>query len=710
MWDGMHAETRADGIAVLTFDAPGRPVNVLSPEFRAAFVAEAGRLLDDPQVRGLILTSGKDSFVAGADLRYFQSLRRKPLDEVAEAMALMRGFLRRMEQCGKPVVAALPGTALGGGLEIALACTARVAADTPGARYGLPEVTLGLLPGAGGTQRLPRMIGLEPALDLILAGRRMSGAEALKLGILDELVPADDLLQAAVRRLDGITDPTRPWDKPGFAAPGLDVGSATADSVFAARAAAVQAETRGNFPAPEAILACIRDGLGTDIDTGLQIEIDHMLRLMTGDVAQNTIRTFFFNIAEARKARSRPEGAPLGLSRLGILGGGTMGAGIAEVAALNGLDVVLVERDEPAAAAARDRIAGSMGKLVDRGRMAAATRDDAMARIATGADFSALKGVQAVIEAVFEDREVKRLATEQALAVTGPDILFGSNTSKIPITGLAANTPRPDRFIGLHFFSPVPRMELLEIIRGAETSDETLAHALDLSRALKRVPIVVNDGPGFFTSRCVSTFIGEGFALLRDGVIPSEIERVGKASGMPAGPLMLADGVGLDLMLAVRKQEMADRGTPDQVSPEMEVLQSLVSQGRTGRKSGAGFYDYGKDGTALWPGLAGHWPPANDQPDADTIRRRLLHIQAIEAAKCFEDGVIDRPETADIGSVLGWSFARHTGGVCSYVDMIGVPAFVAECRALAETAGPRFTPPALLERMAAEGRSFYEEA
>ncbi|MGI6247398.1 MAG: 3-hydroxyacyl-CoA dehydrogenase NAD-binding domain-containing protein [Pseudochelatococcus sp.] len=696
-----------DGIAILTLDMPGQSVNVLSPEVRRAFVEAGDAIIADPAVTGLVVTSGKDSFIAGADLRFLQTLRGAAPETVAEQMALMRDFLRRLELWGKPTVAALTGTALGGGLEIALACGMRVAADNPAAQFGLPEVTLGLLPAAGGTQRLPRLIGIGKALPLMLKGTRLGVGEAKALGLIDRVVSARDLLSAAREMILACEDPARPWDGKNFAAPGMPIDSREAQQFFAVQSAAIHAETRGNFPAPPAILSCVYEGMRLPIDAALKVELGYMIGLVTGDVAQNTIRTFFFSIGDARKAKGRPAAPALELSRLGVLGAGTMGAGIAEVAAGNGLDVVLIDRDKAAAEAGLGQIAASLDKRVGRGLLSREARDATLARIAATGDFADLAGCEAVIEAVFEDRDIKRDVTLKALAATGPDILFGSNTSKIPITDLAKNASRPDRFIGLHFFSPVPRMELLEIIRGAETSDETLAHALDLARILKRVPIVVNDGPGFFTSRCVSTFLNEGMALLRDGVVPAVIENVARAVGMPAGPLMLADGVGLDLMLQIRRQEAADRGAPDEITPEIAVLSRLVDAGRFGRKHGGGFYDYGADGARLWAGLADLWPPASAQPDAAVIGRRLLHIQAIEAVRCFEAGVIDSPVTADIGSVLGWSFARHTGGVCSYIETVGTARFVAECRELAETEGARFAPPRLVEDMARDGRRFY---
>lgn len=707
MTPAINVDIAQDGIATVTWDAPEMKVNVLSSDAKAEYIEKMTALLDDDAVRGIIVTSAKDTFIAGADLTFIQSLRGKSAEDLAPLLSSLRTFFRKQETSGKPIVAALNGTALGGGLEVALACRYRVAADRGDAQYGLPEVTLGLFPAAGGTQRLPRIVGIKKALEIMLKGKSFNAAAGQEMGLFDAVAPQSGLIATARKMIEDCESPAQPWDLKGYKLPGMDVESREAQAYFQMEGAKIHAETRGNFPSPIAILSCVYEGTRTTIDIGLRIEFSKMLELFPHPVGQNTVRTFFFSQNAARKAEMRPEAAPLSITKLGILGGGTMGSGIAEVAAKNGIDAVVIERDAEAAKGALERLMAGLDKQITRGFLTEAKRDAMIGRLTYTDDFNALAGAQAVIEAVFEDRDVKREATQKALAVTGDDILFGTNTSKIPITNLATNTTRPDRFIGMHFFSPVPRMPLLEIIRGEETSDETLAHALDLSKLLKRVPIVVNDGPGFFTSRCVSSFLNEGMALLRDGVKPAAIQNVASMAGMPAGPLMLADGVGLDLMLSVRKQEAADRGTPDAVTPDIAVLTALVDAGRLGRKNGKGFYDYTDTGPRLWSGLAGLWPIAKVQPTPDDIKMRLLHIQGIEAIKCFEEGVVETPETADLGSVLGWSFAKHTGGVCSYVDLIGSGQFLADCETLAKTAGERFTPPEYLRKMAADQRGFY---
>lgn len=702
-------EVDANGVAVVSWDLPGRPVNILSMESRLTFVDLIEKALVDPAVKGILITSAKKEFIAGADLTLLQTFRGRPADEIIQRMRPMRDLLRRMEKAGKPVVAAMNGTALGGGLEICLACHRRIAADRPDATFGLPEVGLGLLPGAGGTQRLPRMIGVKAALPLLLEGTRFSARKAKELGIIDELVPPEQLIDRAKAWLASNPDPVQPWDRDA-PLPGGPIAGADHHRLFVAQSARVHDETRGNFPAPPAILSCVFEGLRVPMDVGLDIEFRYFASLVRGDVAQNTIRTFFFSTNEARKLSMRPDAAPLKPTKLGVLGAGTMGLGVAQVAAQGGIDVVLLDRDADTARKSVDRLAGDLARLVDKGRMKADERDAVLARIKPTADFNDLAGAEAVIEAVFEDRAIKDDVTRRTLAVTGSHILFGSNTSKIPISGLAASSDRPDRFIGLHFFSPVPRMALIEIIRGKETSDETLAHALDLAKALGRTPIVVNDGPGFFTSRCVSSYLNEGVALLREGVPAAMIENAGRLAGMPVGPLTLGDEIGLDVMYKVRTQEAADKGDAWRPGPEFEVVKHMVADlGRFGRKGGAGFYEYPAGAPKrLWPELSKLYPPHGDLPSIDDLKTRLLHVQALEAARCFDEGVIDDPRQADVGSVLGWSFARHTGGVCSYIDGVGVARFVEQCDALAAAVGNRFAAPATLRAMAREGRGFYD--
>lgn len=704
----------SDGIATLVWNMQDRPMNVLSPEARVRFIALVDELIADPTVRGVVMTSAREEFIAGADLTFLTRLRGADPAQAMETMRPMRAALRRLERSGKPVVAAINGTALGGGLEVCLACSHRIAADRPDALLGLPEVNLGLLPGAGGTQRLARMIGVQKALDLMLKGQTLSPRAAHEAGFVEALAAPGDLMAAARNWI--LAQPAevlRPWDRPGFALPGPAADSPELHRWFVTTGARIQAETRDLLPAPRAILSAVFEGIRVPMDAALDIEFRHFIGLLTGDVAQNIIRTQFFGMNEVRKLAARPK-APARFvpARLGILGAGLMGTGLAEVAALRGLDVVMTDRSPDAAAAGRARIAASLDTQVAKGRLAAPAAAEALARVVAGTGPADLAGVDAVIEAVFEDRATKAEVTRATLAATGPDVLFASNTSKIAISGLATASPRPDRFIGMHFFSPVPRMALLEIIRGTDTSDETLAQAMDLGKRLGKLPIVVNDAPGFYTSRCVGAYLNEGLILLAAGVPAVVIENAARAAGMPVGPLSLADEIGLDLMLQVRHQEQADLDRPP--GAEFATIRRMVEDlGRKGRKGGGGFYDYPQGGDKrLWPDLARHFAPRGTWDAAD-IGRRLLFAQGLEAARCFDQGVIAQPRDADVGSVLGWGFPKHTGGVISLVDTVGAAGFAATCDAWAAADpanGARYAVPALLRRMAEGGQSFHPAA
>lgn len=700
------------GIAEITWDAPHKPVNILSPEARQAFIDAADRAIADPDVKGVIITSAKDDFIVGADLRFLQQFRGAEPKQVVEKLSDFRDCLRRMEKSPKPFVAALTGSALGGGLELCLACNYRVMADRPDAKVGLPEAGLSLMPGAGGTQRLTRMIGAAKSLPLLLNGTRLSPVEAKTAGIVDEVVPIDLLLTAARQWLAERAVAEQPWDRPGYVLPGPPLGSPELHRLFMSTGAQIQAKTRDLDPAPRAILSAVFEGLRIPIDAALQVEFGYFVQVLRGDVAQNVVRSMFFGINDANRLAARPSGVPVREPhRVGIVGAGLMGAGLAEVAALAGLEIVLVDRSEELAAGARDRIARSFDKQVSRGSLQDEKAASALGRLTVTADYAKLANCEIVIEAVFEDRAVKAEAFAGVLRHASSDVLLASNTSKIPITGLAAGTPRPDRFIGLHFFSPVPRMPLVEVIRAHETSDETLAQALDLIRALRKTPIVVRDGPGFYTSRCVSSYLNEGIAMLAGGISPTLIENCGRAGGMPLGPISLADEIGLDLMLAVRQQERAD-GVAKRTGREFDVLTMLVEQhGRRGRKAKAGFWDY-PDGEekVLWAELGTLFPQSVQQPLGEEVRRRLLHVQALEAARCFDEGIIDSPRDADIGSILGWGFPKQTGGVISYIDTIGIDKFVEECDWLASKFGERYDVPPLLRSMAVNKGRFYDLA
>ena len=702
----------ADGIAVITWNMAGRSMNVLNRDSVAAFAEAVAGAIEDESVKGVVVTSAKDGFLAGADLA--ELLQADDCQEVLDHIRGFHALLRQIETCGKPFVAAFTGTALGGGYEIGLACHRRIAADNPKAQFGLPEVTVGLLPGGGGTQRLARMIGARAALPLMVEGRRLRAREALKAGLVDEVVPAERLLEAAKAWLaseDAVA--VKPWDTKGFRIPGGQVWGPGAMETFVAGCALAHDKSRGNYPAVQAILSCVYEGLLVDIDTGLKAEARWLTKLVTGAVAKNMIRSLFFAIGDANKLKRRPQGVPPAeYARVGILGAGMMGAGIAHVCATAGLEVVLLDTSPELAERGKGTSEKLLGWRVERGRMSADARDEALARIRPTADYADLAGCELVIEAVFEDRAIKAEVTAKAEAVLAEDAILASNTSTLPITGLAKASARPANFIGLHFFSPVERMPLVEIIRGQKTSHACLAHAMDFVRRIAKTPIVVNDSRGFYTSRVFATYVHEGLAMLAEGVKPALIENAGTLAGMPVGPLAVADEVSLGLMHKVAQQTKADLGESTEVPPGSEVIETMVETlGRAGRKAGAGFYDYPKAGRKRpWPDLPKHFPLGPRQPDVEAVKTRLITVQAVETARCLEDGVLTSAADADVGSILGWGFPAFAGGTCSLIDMVGVADFVAECDRLAQAHGPRFAPPKLLRDMAAKGTRFHDDA
>ncbi|MEM9056298.1 MAG: 3-hydroxyacyl-CoA dehydrogenase NAD-binding domain-containing protein, partial [Pseudomonadota bacterium] len=622
-------------------------------------------------------------------------------------------MLRKLETGGKPFVAAINGTALGGGLELCLACHHRVVADAPKLKLGLPEVQVGLLPGAGGTQRLPRLIGVQSALELMTLGKHASPAEALKLGFVHEVVPADDLMAAARRWLDGEPDAEQPWDKKGFRIPGG--GGAMhpkAAQVFMGGTAMTAAKTMHNYPAPIAILSCVYEGTIVPIDTALAIEAKYFTSLLLDPVARNMTRTLFINKGAADKLVRRPKDVErVKVTRLGMLGAGMMGAGIAYVSARAGMDVILIDSTMEAAERGKAYSEKLLQKAVSRGKMDEAKAQAILARITPTTTYEQLEGCELVVEAVFEHRDIKADVTAKAETVIPESCIFASNTSTLPITGLATQSKRPDQFIGLHFFSPVDKMPLVEIILGEKSSDAALARCLDYVQQIRKTPIVVNDSRGFYTSRVFSTYTNEGMALLKDGVGAALIENAGKMAGMPVGPLAVHDEVTLDLGYKVHKQSQEDLGDAYKPMSAMDVVERFVTKlDRKGRRFGKGFYDYPENGRkSLWPGLADEFPPAAEQPDVEEVKTRLLYIQALETARCVEEGVVTEPADADLGSILGWGFPPWTGGTLSFIDTIGVANFVAECDRLAKAYGPRFeVPPGLRER-AAEGTPFHAQ-
>jgi len=706
-----------DGIVTLVWDTPDKSVNVLSMAAIAELAKVADTVKSDAAIKGLVITSAKaGGFSAGADLdemsAYAGGKGPDAAKAVFEAMMNLHRTFRKIETCGKPVVAAINGTALGGGLELALACHCRIMADDPRARIGLPEAQIGLIPGGGGTQRLPRMIGAMAALPLMLEGKRLRPADAAGMGIVQKVAPAGELVAAAKAWIKENASAQQPWDKKEFRIPGGGPFSASGAQVFTVGNAMLRQKTYDNYPAQRFIMSAVYEGLLVDIDTALKIEARYFVRVLMDPASRNMIRTLFQSMQELGKGARRPAGEPqTEVKRLGVLGAGVMGAGIAYVSAAAGVDVTLIDTSEEKAAAGKDHVVKLLDREISRGRSTPDKKAEILARIRPGADFSPLKDADLVIEAVFEDRQVKAEATKKADAVTRDAAIFGSNTSTLPITGLALASVRPKNFIGIHFFSPVERMGLVEIIVGKETSAGALATAIDYVRKIKKTPIVVNDSRGFYTSRCFGTYTLEGLMMVAEGIAPALIENVGRMAGMPMGPLEVLDSVGIDTALKITRQtrkEVTKSETPD---PTEEILAFIVENaGRPGVKAGKGFYDYDSRAkrTRLWPGLLERGDRTwRSDADPKELRHRLLTIQALEAARCFEEGVITDPRDADVGAILGWGFAPYTGGPISMIDTMGAAKFVEACERLAAKYGMRFKPNTLLREMAASGESFY---
>ncbi len=715
--DNMRYEKDADGIVTITWDMPGRSMNVLSADSIADFKRAIVEFTGDDGVTGVVITSGKPAFLAGADLGELGGSAGGAAARGSEEEALRQDFenafalnrmLRDLETCGKPVAAAVNGTALGGGLEIVLACHYRVVADDPRIQLGLPESKVGLLPGAGGTQRLPRLIGAANALPLILQGTSLNPQKAHQQGIVQKVVPLGDLIGEAKRWIKEEGDAIQPWDKKEFSVPG---GHPYENSqTFIIGTAMLRKTTHGNYPAQLNIMKAVYEGLLVPIEAGLRIETRYFMDLMRRPQTKAMIRSLFLSTQELGKLARRPKGVePYPIKKIGMLGAGMMGAGIAYVSARAGMEVVLIDRDQTAADKGKAYAVTLLDKAVQRGRMSEADKDAVLARITTTTDYDRLKGADLIIEAVFEDRGIKAEVTKAAEAQLAETAVFGSNTSTLPITGLAEASIRPANFIGIHFFSPVDKMPLVEIIMGAETSQETLAKAMDYVKAIKKTPIVVNDSRGFYTSRVFGTYVREGINMLAEGIEPALIENAGRMTGMPVSPLALNDEVSIELGYKVMKQTKADLGDQYRESAPDRVITAMIEQhGRPGRKGGKGFYEYPADGPKrLWPGLKDMAVPADPQPDADELKLRFMVIQALETARCFEENVLTDVRDADVGAIMGWGFAPYTGGPLSLIDTMGTEEFVQICDRLAQAYGERFKPTPLLREMAAKGETFY---
>jgi 3-hydroxyacyl-CoA dehydrogenase/enoyl-CoA hydratase/3-hydroxybutyryl-CoA epimerase len=717
--DNFAIVTDEAGIALITFDVPNRSMNTLTAAVMRELADIVARITNDPDIKGAVIASGKASgFCAGADLGELGGSLARGADTDAERALLfetvftINRLFRDLETCGKPVAAAIGGLALGGGFELALACHYRVVADNPKIQLGLPESKVGLLPGGGGTQRLPRLIGAMKALPLLLEGKSLSPAEALKLGLVQAVVPAADLVKTARDLVEG-GEAVAPWDRKEFKIPGGGPYSPATAQVFIMGNAMLRKQSFGNYPAQINIMQAVYEGLQVPIDAALRIESRYFAKTLSTPQARAMIRTLFLSMDSLGKGAARPDVAEKFVARkVAVLGAGMMGAGIAYVQAMAGIETVLIDVSQEAAEKGLAYSARLLDRAVSRGRMTREKADGVLALITPTTDYALVDGSDLVVEAVFEDRALKAESTRRAEAHLGVAAVFGSNTSTLPITGLAKASGRPDKFIGIHFFSPVDRMGLVEIIKGARTSEETVAKAVDYVIKIRKTPIVVNDSRGFYTSRCFATFIQEGLELLTDGIAPAIIDNVGRATGMPRGPLEMHDDVALDLSLKVRQQTRRDLGDAFVATASDPIIETMVVElKRYGRKNGKGFYDYAADGgKRLWHGLAELAPVSRSEADPaliEEIRQRLLYRQAIEAVRCLEEKIVISPREADVGAILGWGFAPWTGGPISLIDGIGAQAFVEACDALTRKFGARFAPPKLLREMAAQGGSFY---
>ncbi|MET9518967.1 3-hydroxyacyl-CoA dehydrogenase NAD-binding domain-containing protein [Streptomyces sp. NPDC002994] len=707
------------GVVTLVLDDPNQSANTMNQAFKSSIAAIADRAeAEKDSIRGIIFTSAKKTFFAGGDLKDMIKVGPEQAQQAFDTGTAIKNSLRRIETLGKPVVAAINGAALGGGYEIALACHHRVALDAPGSKIGLPEVTLGLLPAGGGVTRTVRLMGIADALlKVLLQGTQYNPQRALENGLIHEVAATrDEMLAKARAFIDANPESQQPWDVKGYKIP----GGTPANPRFAANLPAFPAnlkkQTAGApYPAPRNILAAAVEGAQVDFETALTIEARYFTELVTGQIAKNMIQAFFFDLQAVNSGASRPKGIePRPVRKVAVLGAGMMGAGIAYSCARAGIEVVLKDVTPEAAAKGKAYSEKLLAKALSRGRTTEAKRDALLALITPTADAADLAGCDAVIEAVFEDTSLKHKVFQEIQDVVEPDALLCSNTSTLPITGLAEGVSRPVDFIGLHFFSPVDKMPLVEIIKGERTGDEALARAFDLVRQIKKTPIVVNDSRGFFTSRVIGQFINEGVAMVGEGIEPASIEQAAAQAGYPAKVLSLMDELTLTLPRKIRnetKRAIEAAGGTWPGHPSDAVIDRMVDEfGRTGRSGGAGFYEYGEDGkrTRLWPGLREHFAkPGAEIPFAD-MKERMLFSEALDTVRCFEEGVLTSVADANIGSIMGIGFPAWTGGAIQYINGYegGLPGFVARARELAATYGERFTPPALLVEKAERGESF----
>ncbi len=711
-------EKGADNIVTLTLDDPQQSANTMNERYTKSMHDTVERLeKEKADIAGVIVTSAKKTFFAGGDLRDLIQVKPENAQEMADNGKLLKGDLRKLETLGIPVVCALNGTALGGGLEIALACHRRIALNNPKAQFGLPEVSLGLLPGAGGIVRTVRMLGIQDALmNVLMQGQRMKVGKAQKVGLIDEVVDTEEEMIAKAKEFI-LANPKsiQPWEAKGYKIP----GGTPSTPKFAANLPAFPANLRkqlkgANYPAPKNIMAAAVESTQVDVDNAFLIEERYFIDLVTGQIAKNMINAFFFNLQAINGGASRPKDVPkFTAKKVGVLGAGMMGAGIAYVTAMTGSEVVLKDISQENAEKGKDYSRKLLDKAISRGKMTEEKKEQVLSLITATADAKDLEGVDFVIEAVFENTELKHKVFQEIEDVVLPDAVLGSNTSSLPITGLAEGVKKQDNFIGIHFFSPVDKMPLVEIICGKDTSPEVLAKTYDYCLQIRKTPIVVNDSRGFFTTRVIGTFANEGIAMLGEGVSAASVEQAAQQAGYPVGTLKLIDeinmGTALKISKAAEDDAKRDGTAPPPHHPALDVMKKMVEElDRPGKLQGKGFYDYPEGGKAkLWPGLKDAFGDSTEIPMED-MKERMLFVEAIEAVKCFEEGVIESVADANIGSIFGIGFPGWTGGVIQYVNQYegGLKGFVARAQELAAKYGDRFNPPALLVEKAEKGEIF----